>query len=61
MATGYVLFISEDKLKDLTAINLNVDVNLIRPYILQAQKLYIEILVYTFKHKILKTFPLIFY
>ena len=42
MATGYVLFISEDKLKDLTAINLNVDVNLIRPYILQAQKLYIE-------------------
>jgi len=42
MATGYVLFISEDKLKDLTAINLNVSVNLIRPYILQAQKLYIE-------------------
>ena len=39
---SYVLFISEDKLKDLSAINLNVDCNLIRPYILQSQKLYIE-------------------
>tara|TARA_R110002111_G_scaffold192838_1_gene258896 strand:- start:19 stop:594 length:576 start_codon:yes stop_codon:yes gene_type:complete len=39
---GYVLFISEDLLKSLTATNLNVDVNIIRPYILQAQKLYIE-------------------
>ena len=42
MATGYVLFISEDLLKSLTATNLNVSVNIIRPYILQAQKLYIE-------------------
>ena len=39
---GYVLFISEDLLKSLTATNLNVSVNIIRPYILQAQKLYIE-------------------
>ena len=38
MATGYVLFISEDLLKSLTATNLNVSVNIIRPYILQAQK-----------------------
>ena len=42
MATGYVLFISEDKLKDSTAINLNVDVNLLLPYVRQAQKLYVE-------------------
>ena len=39
---GYVLFISEDKLKDSTAINLNVDVNLLLPYVRQAQKLYVE-------------------
>ena len=39
---GYVLFISEDKLKDSTAINLNVDVNLLLPYVSQAQKLYVE-------------------
>ena len=39
---GYVLFISQDKLKDSTAINLNVDVNLLLPYVRQAQKLYVE-------------------
>ena len=39
---AYVLFISEAKLKDSTAINLNVDPNTILPYILQAQRIYIE-------------------
>ena len=39
---SYVLFISEDKLKDSTAINLNVDVNLLLPYVRQSQKLYVE-------------------
>tara|TARA_R110002167_G_scaffold11990_1_gene51661 strand:+ start:2311 stop:2883 length:573 start_codon:yes stop_codon:yes gene_type:complete len=39
---AYVLFISEEKLKDSTAINLNVDVNLLLPYVRQAQKLYCE-------------------
>ena len=39
---SYVLFISEEKLKDSTAINLNVDVNLLLPYVRQAQKLYVE-------------------
>jgi hypothetical protein len=39
---SYVLFISEQKLKDSTAINLNVDVNILLPYVLQAQTLYIE-------------------
>ena len=39
---GYVLFISEAKLKDSTAINLNVDVELLLPYVRQAQKLYVE-------------------
>jgi len=39
---AYVLFISESKLKDSTAINLNVDPNTILPYILQAQRIYIE-------------------
>ena len=38
----YILFISETKLKDSTAINLNVDVNLLLPYVRQAQKLYVE-------------------
>jgi len=42
MPTGYVQFISEEKLKDSTAINLNVDVNLLLPYVKQAQKLYVE-------------------
>ena len=39
---SYVLFISESKLKDSTAINLNVDTNLLLPYVRQAQKLYVE-------------------
>jgi len=39
---SYVLFISESKLKDSTALNLNVDVNLLLPYVRQAQKLYVE-------------------
>ena len=39
---SYVLFISEAKLKDSTAINLNVDVNLLLPYVRQAQKVYVE-------------------
>ena len=39
---AYVLFISEEKLKDSTAINLNVAVNLLLPYVRQAQKLYVE-------------------
>ena len=39
---SYVLFISEEKLKDSTAINLNVDVDLLLPYVRQAQKLYVE-------------------
>jgi hypothetical protein len=34
---AYVLLISEQKLKDSTAINLNVDVNILLPYVLQAQ------------------------
>ena len=37
-----VLFISEAKLKDSSAINLNVDTALLLPYIRQSQKLYIE-------------------
>jgi len=39
---AYVIFISEAKLKDSTAINLNVDVELLLPYVRQAQKLYVE-------------------
>ena len=39
---AYVLLISEQKLKESTAINLNVDVNILLPYVLQAQTLYIE-------------------
>ena len=39
---AYVLFISEDKLKDSTAINMNVDVDLLLPFLKQAQKLYVE-------------------
>jgi len=39
---AYVLFISELKLKESTAVNLNVDPNTILPYILQAQRIYIE-------------------
>ena len=39
---AYVLFISEDKLKDSTAINMNVDVDFLLPFVKQAQKLYVE-------------------
>tara|TARA_R100001594_G_scaffold19372_1_gene37846 strand:- start:302 stop:880 length:579 start_codon:yes stop_codon:yes gene_type:complete len=39
---AYVLFISESKLKESTAINLNVDTDLLLPYVRQAQKLYVE-------------------
>tara|TARA_R110001632_G_scaffold199272_1_gene321727 strand:- start:27 stop:602 length:576 start_codon:yes stop_codon:yes gene_type:complete len=39
---GYVLFISEDRLKDSTAINMNVDVNLLLPYVQQSQKVRCE-------------------
>ena len=39
---AYVLFISEDKLKDSTAINMNVDVDLLLPFVREAQKLYVE-------------------
>ena len=39
---SYVLFISEAKLKDSTAINLNVDVDLLLPFVRESQKLYVE-------------------
>ena len=39
---SYVLFISEEKLKDSTAINLNVDVNLLLPHVLKSQLLYVR-------------------
>ena len=39
---AYILFISEAKLKDSTAINLNVSTDLLLPYVRQAQKLYVE-------------------
>ena len=39
---SYVLFISEAKLKDSTAINLNVSTDLLLPYLRQSQKLYVE-------------------
>ena len=39
---SYVLFISEAKLKDSTAINLNVSSDLLLPYVRQAQKLWCE-------------------
>ena len=39
---AYVLFISEAKLKDSTAINLNADPQILLPYVLQAQRIYIE-------------------
>jgi hypothetical protein len=39
---AYVLFISEAKLKDSTAINLNVDVDILLPFVREAQKLRIE-------------------
>lgn len=39
---SYVLFISEAKLKDSTAINLNVDVDLLLSFVRESQKLYVE-------------------
>tara|TARA_R110000765_G_scaffold5612_2_gene17664 strand:- start:49 stop:624 length:576 start_codon:yes stop_codon:yes gene_type:complete len=39
---SYVLFVSEDKLKDSTAINMNVDVAFLLPYVRIAQEKYIE-------------------
>ena len=39
---AYVLFISEERLKDSTTIGLNVDTSLLSPYIKQSQKLFIE-------------------
>ena len=39
---NYILFISENKLKDSTAIGNSVDVEYILPYIKVAQKKYIE-------------------
>ena len=39
---AYVLFISEERLKDSTTIGLNVDTELLLPYIKQSQKLYVE-------------------
>ena len=40
--SSYVLFISEEKLKDSTAINGNVDVEFLLPYIRTAQREIIE-------------------
>ena len=39
---GYVLFISENRIKDSTAINGNVDAEYLLPYIRIAQKKYME-------------------
>jgi len=39
---AYVLFISEDKLKDSTAINGNVSVDYLLPYVRVAQKIHCE-------------------
>ena len=39
---SYVLFISEQKLKDSTAINLSVDNAILLPYVLQSQQLYVK-------------------
>ena len=39
---AYVLFISEDKLKDSTALNLNIDPAILLPFVKESQKLYIE-------------------
>jgi len=39
---SYVLFISESKLKDSTALNLNIDNSILLPFVREAQKLRIE-------------------
>ena len=40
--SNYVLFISESKLKSSTAVNLSVDVDILLPFVREAQKLYVE-------------------
>ena len=52
---SYVLFISENKLKQSTAINMNVDVEFLLPYVRQSQKLYIEPLLGTKLYQKLET------
>jgi len=39
---SYVLFISEEKLKDSTALNLNIDNSILLPFVREAQKIHIE-------------------
>ena len=39
---AYILFISEEKLKSSTSTNLNVDPDLLLPFVREAQKLYVE-------------------
>ena len=39
---AYVLFISEEKLKSSTALNLNIDNSILLPFVREAQKLRIE-------------------
>ena len=39
---AYVLFISEQKLKDSTSLNLSVDNSILLPFVREAQKLYVE-------------------
>ena len=52
---SYVLFISEAKLKDSTAINLNVDVDILLPFVREAQKIYVETALGTDLNNKLKT------
>lgn len=52
---SYVLFISENKLKESTAMSMNLDVEIILPYIRQAQKLYCEPLLGTKLYQKLET------
>jgi len=52
---AYVLFISEERLKDSTTIGLNVDPALLLPYIKQSQKLYVETKLGTDLNEKLKT------
>lgn len=39
---NYILFISQQKLVESTSINQNVDVDLLLPFVKEAQKLYVE-------------------
>ena len=52
---AYVLFISQEKLVESTALNLNIDTNLLIPYVRQAQKLYVEPKLGTQLYEALKT------